>query len=253
MHRNYAAIIVCVFACLKLVYAQTLPDTPNCPPCPCAECSLTCPPKEPENIADGTKAALACDWSCSYSVLHVLEALRLYTTNEDKDGHLFDPPAAAKQALCELLEGNANNEDLYCAAQGLTHVECGSEKVKRCLSGATQPDSQGLSAFLEILATANNNPKPVDQDQEDQLFKHARDAIKKIFSDKEGKQHLAKIQDSFGKKDNNVGLFQLLDALPYNPKDVHTYACDLETLRAAYEMNVERLASLIAAKTSSKK
>jgi hypothetical protein len=179
-----------------------------------------------------------------------LKALRYYTTPipTGKSGKYFDTVTAAKLALGELIAGATCNNDLYQAAQGQPDAH-------------GQPDAQGIPAILDMLASANtiNTKKPANEaalfKETDERFKQAEALIAEIFKLPTGKQALAKINASFGRKDNYVALFQLLDAYPTlganaSDDDKTKYVKNLEILRAAYSLKSDRLASLVAGKVS---
>jgi hypothetical protein len=211
------------------------PDSPKDP----------CNPVPPaKNIDDGTKAELACEWIDPNGVLHTLKALEYYTVGDDHS----DTHDAAKQALCELIKGRPGAEDLYRAAQGWPDAPCAP------YAKSPPPDpitSQGLPDFLDSLEKANTLGKKAPAD-EDQLFSDADKLICDIFTKPAtGKQELSRINDYFSRKQNQVALFRLLDAYPKVAEAVPgaltvTYAKHLETLRAAYEMNISHLALLVA-------
>lgn len=194
------------------------------------------PAKPPDNIEDETKTALANEWTQPDGVKHVLEALKLLTSSSP------DPFKLNLEVLSELKLGGRNNEDLedlYRAAMGVPDRD-------------GRPTVQGLPNFLDILAKANTlKKKPAD---EDGLFASTQTIIDAIFGTGPGKLGLVKINDSFGRKENYVALFQLLDAYP-KPNDECDQNCanDLEKLRAAFEMNTDRLAKQVAAKITASK
>lgn len=191
-----------------------------------------------QNISELTKAALACEWIDPNGKQHTLNALRYLTvpTPKKRASHSLNTEEAADQALSELIEGAPGNEDLYRAALGEPDKD-------------GRPTAQGLAAFLDMLAKANTLNKQKPQD-EDCLFNDAQARIEQIFASGDGKQALVKINDSFNSKDNYVALYYLLEKC--------STACnggfkDLEILRAAFEMNTDHLASLVAQQISPSK
>jgi hypothetical protein len=194
---------------------------------------ITCPFTPKGDVTDDTKAALACEWIDPKGVSDALQALGLLTTPTPKDGCkptntedcFLTPHEAAKAALCKLIEGAPGNSDLYTADKD-------------------DPD------LLDNLAKANTLGLKAPDD-EDGLFKKAGTLVDAIYSQPGGKQALAKVNESFVRKDNHVALFRLLDA--YKPADPKTLPTDLEILRAAFEMNTDRLAKLVANKKSAAK
>jgi hypothetical protein len=225
MNRNYTAIVVCA-ACMRVLSAQSDP-----PPCP---------PPAAKDIAGGAKAALGCEWKDPKAVQHTLRALQLYTTPVRKtpNGEFFGTREATKLALAELIAGDPGHEDLYRGAQGQPDND-------------GQPDAQGQSNFLDTLAKANTLKKKKPED-EGPLFQEARILIDRIFDTQPGgKQALAKINDSFVRKDNHAALYLLLSAYP--AYDANQYVLDLEILRAAYEMSSDDLALLVSKKISGPK
>jgi DNA-binding protein YbaB len=181
------------------------------------------PPKI-DDIESGTKATLACEWidpNNPNAVRSVLTALELLTVGSQ------NPTEDSKCALDALVAGDPADKDLFVAAFG-------------------------LAGFLDALAKANTLKMDKSRD-EDKLFGSTEKLICKIFVSGSGKLKLVKINESFSRKDNNVALYQLLSAYPGWDDDgsdaaKQLYAKDLEKLRAAFEMNADRLASQIAAK-----
>jgi hypothetical protein len=244
MHRTCAALIVCAVASTGLLSGQTPAKKTDqvCPPKPGEKkgTKQPCPPEPPTDVVTGTKKALACEWINPDAVQDAMTALEFYTI--PKEG-FADPRKAAQKALDALIEGDPCDEDLYRAAQGEPDAQ-------------DQPKAQGQSAFLDALAKANTLNKKKTAD-EDQLFTDAGKLIDEIFNMSPGKRDLVKIHDSFTRKDNYVALFQLLKAYPgYKAGDEtanQKYACNLEILRAAFEMNTDRLATLVSEKISTSK
>jgi hypothetical protein len=113
--RTLAAIFICTYVPLVL-HAQDpcdaailAPAVPPAPPPP----SSCLSPKPADNIADGTKSALACAWIDTPpghdGTDHLLEALRLLTS-----GPL--PPNVDEKVLDELHKASARSDDLFSAA-----------------------------------------------------------------------------------------------------------------------------------------
>jgi|SRR5579872_2047511 hypothetical protein len=187
------------------------------------------PPKPPENLADGTKAALACEWMDPSGVEQVLNALQLLTSGPQA-------PNLSRRVLNELDKG-----DPYPIDQGLYAAALGDPD-------ANGPRVQGLPNFLDTLAKANTLKKK-KTDDEDKLFDSTKDIVDEIFnSGGSGKLALVRINESFGLKNSYLGLYQLLAAAWLDHDET-----DLEKLRAAFEMNTDKLAKQVAAKITAAK
>jgi hypothetical protein len=203
---------------------------------------------KPGNVADGTKAALACEWLDPNGVEHVLRAFQLLASS-------VPSPDIALRVLQELEKGDPDSNDraFYRAALG-DPDENG-------------PKQQGLPKFLDILAKANSlkkkSPKdvgPVFNSTEaliDEIFTKPATSTTKTQTKQEEKLEelagpvaLAIINDSFSRKDNYVALYQLLAAYP---KDKKNYTANLETFRTAFELDASSLAKQISAKISAPK
>jgi|HubBroStandDraft_6_1064221.scaffolds.fasta_scaffold18873_2 hypothetical protein len=187
----------------------------------------------PNNIADATKAALACEWTDPQGVDKVLAAFHFLTTG---------PRTVSLRCVIHVLEKG----DPYPADECLFSAAMGSPDKY------DQPVAQGLPNFLDVLAKANrlNQKAP---DDEDKLFKSTDDIIKSIFDTGEGKRSLLQINDSFSRNNNYVALRQLLVAYSKVGHERPTYLTDLERLRAAFEMNAAKLAKQIAARITGAK
>jgi hypothetical protein len=191
-------------------------------------------PEPPGNIQDGTKAALACEWNDSSGVEYVLRAFG-YLTNS------LPTPDPELRALTELQNG-----DRYPIDRGLYATAMGRDP-----DSGDQPTVQGLPNFLDMLAKANtlHKKKP---DDESGLFDSTKDIIDEIFLTRDvpntGPIALARINESFSRKDNYLALYQLLDSA-WQGHDAN----DLEMLRAAFDMNLDRLAKQVAAKITAAK
>jgi hypothetical protein len=189
--------------------------------------------KPPDNIADGTKAALACEWIDPEGVVSVLAAFHLLTTA---------PRTASPKALLRKLdEGDPYpvDRDFYSAAIGVP-----DEK--------DQLTGQGLADFVDILAKANTLKKKAPDD-EDALFASTKAIIQLIFCTETGKLNLVRVNDSFQRKNNYIALRQLLEAYPADKNDRVSYARILELLRAAFEMNTDKLAKQVSGKITAAK
>jgi hypothetical protein len=197
--------------------------------------------KPPDNILDGTKAALTREWRDPEGVKHVLKAFGLLTSGPQ------DPDVVGK-VLKELGEGATDSEKVfYQAAMG--DPDHG------------HPRTQGLPNFLDILAKANtrNAKSPKDLSA---LFSETEKGLEQLFNsectkDECGKLALLRANDAFSRKDNYVALFQLLNAYQCDKQksddDKNGCAADLDILRAAFEMNVDLLAKQVAAKITASK
>jgi hypothetical protein len=187
------------------------------------------PPKAPENLTDGTKAALACEWIDPSGVEQVLNALQFLTSGPQA-------PNLSRRVLNELDKG-----DPYPIDRGLYAAALGDPD-------ANGPRVQGLTDFLDTLARANTLKKK-KTDDEDKLFDSTKDIVDEIFnSGGSGKLALVRINESFGLKNNYLGLYQLLAAAWLDHDET-----DLEKLRAAFEMNTDKLAKQVAAKITAAK
>ena len=189
--------------------------------------------KPPENIADATKAALACEWHDPNAVDHVLDAFYLLTTG---------PLIVSTRCVIQVLEKG----DPYPFDEGLYSAAMGSPDEY------DQPAAQGLPNFLDVLAKANTL-KQKAPDDEDKLFKSTQNIIQVIFFAERGKRNLIQINDSFAHHNFYVAIRQLLQACPKKSIDKLSYEQALEQLRAAFEMNAEKLAKQIAAKIAGTK
>jgi hypothetical protein len=202
----------------------------------------------PGNLADGTKAALACEWLDPKGVDHVLRAFQLLASSGPS-------PDIALRVLEQLEKGDPDSNDraFYTAAMG--------DPDKN------GPKQQGLPKFLDILAKANSlhkqSPKdagPVFNSTEaliDEIFTkpatstpNAQPKQEEKFEELAGPVVLTIINDSFTRKDNYVALYQLLAAYP---RDKKNYTANLEIFRTAFEMDANSLAKQISAKISAPK
>ena len=183
--------------------------------------------KPPQNIADATKTALACEWIDPNAVDNVLAAFYLLTSGPRTEG-----PRCIIHVL-EIGDKYPSDKGVYSAAMG------NPDKYD-------QPATQGLPDFLDVLAKANTLKKKAPED-EDTLFAATKTMIQVIFGTEQGKRDLLQINDSFAHNDNNVALRQLLTAYHGDDSDKVSYVKNLERLRAAFEMNSAKLAKQIAA------
>jgi len=185
--------------------------------------------KMPDNIEDGAKAALACEWIDKEKAEDVLDAFRLLTTGPQ-------PADLVKKVLHDLEQGS-----LYPYDQGLYTAAMGDPDQ------FGQPTAQGLPNFLDILAKANTLKKK-KPDDEDALFGSTETIVGDIFETESGKIALVRIHDLFTQKNNYVALYELLKTawVDHDEKD-------LEQLRAAFEMNSDKLAKQVAAKIQAPK
>jgi hypothetical protein len=201
---------------------------------PCAAPILTpqsCPLEPGDSIAAGTKAALACAWVSPGGTDHLLEAVHLAT-------NIPQVPGAGQKMLVELNRASAGDEDLFRAALGNPDAY-------------GQPTVQGLPDFLDTLTKANTLPKPTDDNKQNYraaLLVCTQDIVNDLFDTGPGKLALARINESFGRKDKYVALYQLLDAV-WQQND----AWHLEKLRAAFDLSADDLGKQIAAKISASK
>lgn len=208
---------------------------PLAPPCATSE--------QPTSVADDTKAVLGCAWIETGPGIapdapdRLLEALRLLTSG----------PAALdvnQEVFVKLTAASPTNVSLFRAAMGEFD--------------AYGPTAQGLPDLLDTLAKTNTLPKPSDENKANfkiALLACTQNIIDDLYEYREpsnpqrsGPSALARINDSFAKKNNYVGLYQLLDAV-WRQND----ARHLEKLRAAFDTNAEDLASQVAAKIKSPK
>jgi len=188
-------------------------------------------PKEPSgNVADDLQSVLACAWIDSNGVEPLLKALRILTRG----------PVALdvnEKVLAKLTAASPDHESLFRAAMG---------DVGR--NG--QPRTQGNPDLLDTLAKASTL-KPKDEDKPNYkvaLFVCTQDIIDDLYkdnvpSDRAGPLALARINDSFVRKNNYLALSQLLHAV-WRQND----AQHLEKVRAAFALNADDLASQVAAK-----
>lgn len=249
-----ALILICAGAALGLGGQNASDDKgPQAPPNEPAQCTAVKArppsPSKTHNIEDDTKAALANQWIAPEATGHVLKALE-WLTSSSRD------PKVDREVLDELKIGDTSQEGLYLAAMGNP-------------DDYGQPRVQGLPNFVDTLAKANRLNLQQSND-EDQLFTCTAALIENIFNKKSktptppaentnrhqqktpqkpeedpGPVALARVHDSFSRKDNYLALLQLMNAYQ---KDAANYSGDLEKLRAAFEMNADRLALQVAAK-----
>lgn len=179
-----------------------------------------CPPPPGKILADRTKAALACEWLEPRVVSHMLHALELSIGNS-KD--------TVNELLGELAKGAPSKKVLYRTALGNPDAH-------------GQPTIQGLPDMLENLATANTrNTQKMEEPETSYLFLDAARLISSVFDDDDGILAVATIDGLFNQGNKHRALYELLSAIPEG--DPH-YVHDLETLRAAYEKDSDRLKKL---------
>lgn len=167
---------------------------------------------------DGTKAALACEWLEPSSVEDVLNALRYYTMPIEGD-EMLSPHEADMRAWHDLVKKHPEYKQLYKAAQA-------------------------LPGFLKTLAEANTRKtKAMTPAQKGTLFEDANNLIKKIYDGGQGAGVIADINSAFAQKPGYTALYELLKAYPGGGP---TYVKDLETLRAAFEIDSKYLGGLVA-------
>jgi hypothetical protein len=189
--------------------------------------------KPPDNIADGTKAALACEWIDPQGVTSVLAAFHLLSSA---------PRTASPTAVLQKLEEG----DRYPVDKSFYSVAMGSPDEKGQLTAPGLPD------FVDILAKANTLKRKAPDD-EDTLFASTKAIIQVIFCTEAGKRYLVQINDSFTQKNNYLALRLLLEAYRGDKADKMGYARTLEQLRAAFEMNTDKLAKQVAGKITAAK
>jgi hypothetical protein len=184
----------------------------------------------PDNIADGAKAALACEWIDPENVHHVLAAFHKLTTA---------PLTASPTAVIQELEAG----DPYPADKGFYAAAMGTPDARDLVS------AQGFPDFVDTLAKANTL-KMKAPDDEDALFDSTQKIIRIIFLTEAGKLSLVQINDCFQRKNNYIALRLLLEAYPASEVG---YAQALERLRAAFAMNTDKLAKQVAGKITAAK
>ena len=196
--------------------------------------------KPPDNIADGTKVALAREWIDPQGVGSVLAAFHLLTSA---------PRTASPAAVLQKLEEG----DSYPADKGFYSAALGSpDDDDKDDDDKDQLTAPGLPDFVDILAKANTLKRKAPDD-EDTLFASTKAIIQVIFCTEAGKRYLVQINDSFTQKNNYVALRLLLEAYPRDKGDKARYARTLEQLRAAFEMNTDKLAKQVAEKITAAK
>jgi hypothetical protein len=200
---------------------------------PCADDLLKsvqgCHSGPPDNLADGTKLALGCEWVDPRGAANVLKAFSLLVSGP--------PPADVTQGVLNELRKDAAplDQSLFQAALG-DPDESG------------QLRAQGLPNFLDILAKANTIVASGQNTNADQqkiiLFQCTKKQIDGIFN--ASPTDLEKVADAFSQKNNYSALYKLLSvewelSEPREPKD-------LEKFRAAFAVDSDILAKQVAAK-----
>jgi hypothetical protein len=191
-----------------------------------------CPkPKFGGNLADDVKSVFACAWLKPKSADSLLGALEILTSGPQT----LDISKDANETVFERLRAaSPDNADLFCAAMGEF--------------GKYGPAVQGLPDLLDRLAKANTRSSEKDSpNYKSVLFDCAQDIIKNLYQ--ADPIAVAKINDAFAQKSNYVGLYNLLRAMSEQKRSVE----DLETIRAAFEVSEDNLASLVAAEMKSAK
>jgi len=234
LHLICAVIWICAGAFSQNpALVETTPDEQARIECEArvVDAKATAPFKLPDNIQDGTKAALACEWIDPNAVQQVLKAMKLLTSDSP------NPLEVNVKVLRHLMKFDPYSFDqgLYQAAMGVPDAD-------------GRPTVQGLPNFLDTLAKANTLGLRKPQG-EDALFGETTAIIGNIFEPGRGKLALAKVHDSFIHKYNYSALYQLLNAAWQQSQDVGV----LNRLRAAFEMNSDRLAKQVAAKIAPEK
>jgi hypothetical protein len=245
------------------------------------ECKAVTPGKapsaadNPDNIENDTKAELASEWmdvqldkqGVKPGVEHVLDALQLLTSGSVA-------PSLGCQVLDELRLVNPDHSRREDPCKAAMSDPDRRQGLYQAAMGDPDESGQGLSTFVDTLAKANtlHLKKPRD---EVVLFGCTEKLIDIIFNNNSkltpflgetkknrpeservaGPVVLTRINRSFSGKDNNVALYQLLDAYPKPSNDTERqiYTRNLEKLRAAFEMDTDSLAKQVAAKITAQK
>jgi hypothetical protein len=222
--RRFAFLLVFFVAfALRPAAIQGANPVQNPPPDPCETFT---------DIMGGTAKALACEWLDTDAVVDMLDAMNLSIHNM--------PQAGVGKVWAHA---NDAKREVYGAALILMQ---------------NQPSDHVEAAFLQLLATANsrNTQKMNDVDRAN-LFNRAEAIIKAIFDHDGGKRALVRVNLLFGQERPYQAVFELLSAAwhfagpPSNPPP--SSASDLETLRACYEKDPNKLFSLVSEKMSSSK
>jgi hypothetical protein len=232
-------ILSCAFAVPLCSQAQEDPCEAAilAPPAPAAPTDKpVCPAPAPDNVADGTKAALACAWIENPphpdGTDHVLEAFRLLISDRDVSLKIN------QKVLVELHAASPENDDLFRAALGNPD--------------GYGPTAQGVPDFVDTISKANTRGKVATKDEIDyhhQLFACTKYILDQLFAKSGGKIALVKINDAFSQKNNYVAMYQLLDVVW--AQDGATYDAEhLEKLRAAFAASADDLTKQIAAKVA---
>jgi hypothetical protein len=227
-----AAILMICTLCSSTLSAQADPCDatilqPLPPPAP-LPCTM---PKKPSNVADDTKSALACAWIAPSGPEPLLEALRILTSSSVAYG-------ANQRVFVELTAASPGNDYLFRAAMG-------------DFDQHGQPTVQGLPDLLDSLAKANTLPKPSDENKTSYkiaLSACTQDIVNDLFATPSGPLVVARINDSFARKNKYVALYQLLDAVWQQNDAQH-----IEKLRAAFDANADDLANQVGLKINSAK
>jgi hypothetical protein len=235
MYFSGSAVMVCFFASVGVVFAQSAPPQPAEVRAACQDEAYSAyggtQSKKPDthNIESDTKAVLAAKWSDSNTVVHALRAL----------GYLTVPTKLNKRGFVEPHP-----------AEALTELESGSSPSDKDLLEAVSKSS----GLLDDLAQAQTLFKGTDVTPvcEKAVFASAKQLIDIIYQSAPptdpkgpgGKQKIVEIDEAFGGSDNHVALYLLLNAYP-NPE---ANTDKLEILRAAFVIDAKRLAKLVSDK-----
>jgi hypothetical protein len=205
--------------CSSEIFQPLSPSTP----------AMSTTPKKPSNLADKTKSALASAWIDPSGAVHLLKALGILTSSSAAY-------AVNQRVFLELKRASPGNASLFQAAMG-------------DFDQYGQPTIQGLPDLLDILAKASTEPS----DEKNTKYRIAlaactQDLVDDLFNDPsgDGVLALARINDSFVRKNKYVALYQLLDAVWKKKNDVQY----LEKLRDAFSLNADDLANQVSLKIS---
>lgn len=223
---------------------------------PIRKCPHAVPPDKgaPNNISDGTKRALECEWiDSSNSAGQVFAAFELLTSGSQ--------PGLSEKVLDKLQHGRSPLDQSFLTAA------IGDPDTSPKSNNYGQPRAPGLPNFLDLLAKANRivgdgkssdgGDQKVDPDEQKiRLFKCTKDRIDDIFNAQcdtnglcaTGPSALERVNDAFSNKNNYVALYELLNAA-WQQSDEQ----DLEKLRAAFAVDANLLAKQVAAKITAPK
>jgi hypothetical protein len=209
-----------------------------------------------ENVSDGAKTALECEWMGPSD--QVLAAFKLLISGSKPD--------LSAKVLNELKKGLDPKDPNFLFDQGFLQAAMGDPDTDDKSNGYGQLRSSGLQNFLDLLAKANrivgegkNSDGSDDVDADEQkvrLFKCTKDRIDDIFNAvcdgngicDTGPSALERVNDAFTNKNNYVGFYELLVAALQQSKED-----DLEKFRAAFSVDASLLAKQVAAKIAAAK